>query len=188
MVLVNSAELREISGFLYVTFLMPSNTQVVIKSIEAGVNYNEEAKRRKDRASSAQAKEADMDVDDSDMGPPHLAIGLAGIEALVADEQVEAGPKNIMRQWWVQYVEKAANAQQLALELKSWRCRKPKKPTEKKKGVPKGDSYAKLSFAVKTPEMEEVLVEALSKLGASGRSAHLRGGPSSGRPERCWPV
>ena len=62
-------------------------------------------------------------------------------------------------------MEKAVNLQQLALGLKSWRCRKPKKPTEKKKGVPKGDSYAKLSFAVKTPEMEEALVEALSKLG-----------------------
>ena len=58
--LVNSAELREISGLLYVIFLMPEETAVVKQSLHAGQAYNSEARRRMERRGSS-AMEKDQE-------------------------------------------------------------------------------------------------------------------------------
>ena len=87
-----------------------------------------------------------------------------GIEALVGSD-VEEKDKAVMKQWWQQHVTSAASSMELGLELKSWRCRKPQKQGINQKGVPKGQVYAKISFAVQNKEMEAAVCSALAKLG-----------------------
>ena len=203
LTLINSAELREITGFLYVTYLMPAKTAVVIKSLAAGAAYFEAAKKQKEAKAkggegssaastatdSAVAKEdegkpepkdeADMEVEE--LGPPHLQIGTEGLEALIGTETTPADVKLYMEGWWQRHVQSAQSATQLQLEFKSWRCRKPAKPSTGK-SVPKG-SYAKLSFAIRDPLMEEAVCRALEaaggmrKLGTAPMGLSGKGGP-----------
>eukprot|EP00974_Lingulodinium_polyedra_P066739 6460419-Lingulodinium_polyedra.AAC.1 len=51
--------------------------------------------------------------EEEDLGPPHLRIGVAGIEALIEDEGVAGAEKEVMKRWWEGNVAKAESAQQL---------------------------------------------------------------------------
>eukprot|EP00974_Lingulodinium_polyedra_P084870 8215507-Lingulodinium_polyedra.AAC.1 len=99
---------------------MPCEAKVVVKSIEAGVEYNEAVQKGRQRAESSAAGKEGSAGEEEDMGPPHLRIGVAGIEALIEDEGVAGAEKEVMKKWWEGNVAKAESAQQLALELRSW--------------------------------------------------------------------
>ena len=84
---------------------------------------------------------------------PPLMVGAEGFEALIADQEVPAECKEVMKKWWQCNLAEAACLQQLALELKSWRCRKPAKAGKLNKGSQSGE-YTKSYFAIKGVMME----------------------------------
>ena len=176
LVLVNAAELREISGFLFVTFLVPVSTNLVIEGLKAGIEYNNMVKKKGDKGDKEETKEDEemeetntalggvvSQEEEAEHGPPHLYIALAALEGMNKDDIGES-ERQVLKSWWETCVQPARSHDELGMEIKAFRVKKPPKQSKSKKGKP-STPYAKVSFAVRDMNAEQALARAMEKIG-----------------------
>ena len=177
-----SNDLREVLGMLMVTFLVPIDFILAKASLEAGLEYQEEVKEMKEakKAKGKDAEEAEEVEEDGQeldnktalaQGPPHLFIAMSSIFKLL-EVATDSLDKTLLLKWWKDKIE-GKSLEQIADNIKIWRCRKPQKMS-KVKGMK--TEYAKLSFAV-APDLEGPLTRILLAAGSQRKS---------GKAPRSW--
>jgi hypothetical protein len=155
---INSAELREMCGMSYVTFLVDSNLPLVKASLEAGVQYNESVKALK-AAKEAGGAGAGLE----ELASPHIAVALAGIKAIIEDIMIPIQLRSEVKAWWDKNILEKAE-EEVSLELRSWRCKKPQKQSNGSSKKPNPKDYARLTFSVKDEQGELALVNAIKAM------------------------
>lgn len=172
--MTNSAELRELGGIQYTTFLVDSSQPVVKASIEAGVKYNEQVKKIKEAKA---AGEGGGGLEE--LSSPHIAVALAGISALAEDAFLPQEVKGAVKQWWDRCIS-GKEEEEVAMEVQSWRCRKPQKPSAPHGKKPHPKDYARITYSIRDWHGEAAVAAAL-KAGGGVRKV---GTPPKGTMER----
>ncbi len=174
LTLANSNDLREVMGMVLKTYLIPEKHIIATASLAAGKDYQEAAKKQKEKRANAKKdeesdEESDIEdqssgekkpMDEDSLGAPHLIIAMQAIHQLiVADrsqwgEQAQRHLKELENTWVQMKIGEMQETEAIKL-VKVWRARKPQKQN---KGHRMG-KYVKINFA-----MEEKLADAVHKV------------------------
>ena len=164
--LANSAELREITGMLVVTYLVPIESKVATACLVAGKDYQElvtELRATKDDIKKK--REAGEVMEDAEeLGAPHVSIAMQGILCLIRDVEVLDDLKAEVKQWWLSRIQ-GKSEMEVKQEIQMWKLRKPQKgkPVKLGKGV-KGE-YAKVNFSFSNNHVGDMICKALEAIG-----------------------
>jgi hypothetical protein len=165
LTLSNTQELREITGMLYTTVLLPQDHTLAVASMKAGQEYQNMVKANKEASNASEAKEpkekdksagSETAMDESEenskqeeMGSPHIWIGMQALWA-----QLSANRKGLdknalqaletLQQTWASHIQDKTE-KEVWDYIKVWRCKKPQKPSKK---AMKGEGYCKLIFCL----------------------------------------
>jgi len=162
LVLQTSSELREISGFTFIVFLLGLDKEPVQEAIESVNQHNEEVQERREKMNeAAKQKEAGQEPEAiPKLAAPHLQAAMRFLMSLGKQQCLRAGTKEKLTVWWEEKVE-GKTSEQVPLEIRSFRGKKPQ--IFHKKHVAK--QFAKVTFKIASQSGEEALVAAMSELG-----------------------
>ncbi|CAK0850723.1 unnamed protein product, partial [Prorocentrum cordatum] len=144
--LFNAAELQDLCGVVFVTFLVAAEQVAVAAAKQAGVLYNQEIQKRKEAGTETET-----------LGPPLVHDWTALIKAVGTDPQADIGVKQTMEKYWGEVVLKV-QVIELADQVRHCRIRTTRKQEAK------GEKL-RLTFGVdhRYGELESALIAYFSK-------------------------
>ena len=171
LVMQNSSELREIQAVCLTTFLIDAVFPPIVAGLEAGQTFQklvvlQKAKKGKQLNSLASASSSAMEVEEENLGSPHVMVALAVLPAMATLGGMTPEQQLVMKNWWDKILDKTED--EIAREIPVFRVRKPQVATvvqkKGKKTVP-GAPYAKLQFAVKDYQVQDILCSIMIRGG-----------------------
>ena len=175
LVMQNSSELREIQAVCLTTFLIDAEYPPIKAGLEAGQTLHklvllQKAKKAKQNpgalatsSASASAKEVE---EDENLGSPRIMVALAVLPAMAILPGMTPAQQQIMKSWWEKILDETE--EEIAREIPVFRVRKPQVTTaQQKKGkktVPAAP-YAKIQFAVKDYQVQDILCTIMTRGG-----------------------
>ena len=155
LVLINSADIRELCGACYYTFLVPEECGLAKAMMEAGEEYNSKVKAMKEQKNE---KGDEDNTDLASLGPPFLHVWAALVEHLAKEGSNSAHDREIFIKYWNERVTKL-ELDDLGNDVRLCRIRRPQRQGK--------DKRARLQFALDTrvAGIEDSLVRAVKAQG-----------------------
>ena len=166
--LANSSEIRELTGMLVVTHLLPVDSSVAVACLAAGKEYqNSVATLRAEKDSVKKQREEGKELEDpEELGAPHVVIAMEGLMAIMKDEKIDAKLRKDLGSWWKDKINGKTESE-IKEVVQMWRLRKPQKGKPLRLGG-KGSAaieYVKLTFSFSEVKEEELLCKMMKELG-----------------------
>ena len=98
LVLINSAELRELRGVFFVTFLIPAASLTAAAAHKAGTEYNSEVTKHKKAIKAAQ--EAGEDIPTQELQSPHIQVAVDSIAGVAKETGLGAQLQGELQEFW----------------------------------------------------------------------------------------
>eukprot|EP00929_Paragymnodinium_shiwhaense_P074649 TRINITY_DN38210_c0_g1_i1.p2 TRINITY_DN38210_c0_g1~~TRINITY_DN38210_c0_g1_i1.p2 ORF type:complete len:238 (-),score=89.65 TRINITY_DN38210_c0_g1_i1:700-1413(-) len=149
LTLANAADVRELCGVTFQTWLVPAECEFAKVMQEAGKIYNDRALELK------KEKDKKAEVNMASLGPPYIHMWAAVAEYLASDKSTAAaGP---FQEYW-ELIKKSAKPEDIAEDVRMFRCRKPGKDSRVKDKV-------KVQFAILNSGLEKAVMACLKAAG-----------------------
>ena len=174
LVLTNSNDLRELTGMLFTTHLVPVTFSLAAQALVAGKQYQEmvqeqKIEKNKSRGSNEDNQaEAAMDTTSAadDLGAPHIFIAMMAIQAMINDSTlVNMEEHAALLAVWKLKVE-GKSEEDVHSIIRVFRARKPQKQS-KQKGLTA--EYVKITLCM-DPMLEAPITSLLRKIGSIRKS------------------
>ena len=177
LVLTNSNDLRELTGMLLTTHLVPASFSLAAHALEAGKQYQEMVQEQKKEKGTAKGSSDSQPVEGEDLmdtstapsnlGAPHIFIAMIAIQAMLNDSSLVnmENEKSSLLASWKKHIE-GKSEEEIHGMIKIFRVRKPQKQS-KQKGM--SSDYTKVTLCL-DPCLEIPIMAMLKKAGAIRKS------------------
>ena len=164
--MANSTELRELTGMMVVTHLVPVESAISKACLLAGQEYQSSVASLRSNKEVKKKKEAGVEATDpEELGSPHICIALQGLVALMQDPLVAEAKRADLKKWWLSKIQ-GKNEEEAKGEILMWRLRKPQKSKPVKMGNRPAGEFAKLTCSFKDPAVELLVCQCLADMGS----------------------